>query len=181
MRSPTFPRQVILMGGLDGFESALPLRQAAPNYVWIVRRLTWQVARRPGRQGSRPPPRSRTPQHRPANRRSSRRWAKMHSDLATALGGTNEFCRHSGDFDTADRVESICAERRASSPLASQTVTQRSQLWRLAERQSQSAAGALGIGHGNSSRLRGEIALDGGEAQARTANGQGGRCKGAET
>lgn len=83
----------------------------------------------------------------------------MHSDLATALGSTNEFCRRSGNFDTVNRVERIRAERHTRSSLASETVTQRSQLWRFAKHQSKSAAGALGVGH-ELLRLHGEIKLD---------------------
>ncbi len=84
----------------------------------------------------------------------------MHSDLATAVASTNEFCRRSKYFDTVNRVERISAEWRTSPSLASETVTQRSQLWWFAKHQSKSAAGALGSGHGNSSRLHGEITLD---------------------
>ncbi len=80
-------------------------------------------------------------------------WAKMHSHLAPAVSSANEFLGRSGNLDAVDRVERIGAEWRASSSLTSQTVTQRGQLRRFARRQSKSATGALGSGHGKSSRF----------------------------
>ncbi|MCY1328950.1 hypothetical protein D9M69_145260 [compost metagenome] len=88
-------------------------------------------------------------------------WAKMHSHLAPAVSSANEFLGRSGNLDAVDRVERIGAEWRASSSLTSQTVTQRGQLRRFARRQSKSATGALGSGHGKSSRWRGENTLEG--------------------
>ena len=84
----------------------------------------------------------------------------MHVNLATAIGGADEFRRRSGYFDTVSRVERVGAERCARSSLARKTVTERRQLRPFAKGQSESATGALGIGHGNSFRLRGEIKLN---------------------
>ena len=53
--------------------------------------------------------------------------AKIHMNLAAAIGSTNEFGRRPAYFDTIDRIERIGAERCARSSLTRETVTQRRQ------------------------------------------------------